>query len=125
MDRLLVVKNGPGPFFVNRVLIAVFALWLCVSMAAWAFRHANARTELSILVSGVTLVVWNSILQSWANDFQPQGRYLFPALVMIAAYLQSQPELWKSYAFRIGVAACFAGSVLSFVTVALPALAGR
>ncbi len=106
-------------------LLSTAILLLCVSMATWAFRHANARTELSILVSGATLVVLNSILQSWANDFQPQGRYLFPALVMIAAYLQSQPELSKSYAFRIGVAACFAGSVLSFATVALPALAGR
>src|SRR6185312_11349680 len=40
MDRLLVVKNGPGPFFVNRVLIAVFALWLCVRMAALAQNSA-------------------------------------------------------------------------------------
>ena len=36
MNRLLVVRNGQSRFFVRRLLIAVFALWLCVSMAALA-----------------------------------------------------------------------------------------
>jgi hypothetical protein len=36
MNRLFVVKNGQGRFFVGRALIAVFALWLSASIAALA-----------------------------------------------------------------------------------------
>ena len=42
MDRLLIVKNGQGRFFVNRVLIAVCALWLCASVAGLAQNTAPA-----------------------------------------------------------------------------------
>ena len=106
-------------------LLSSAMLLLCISMVAWAFSHERARPELGIVVIGATLVGLASVMQSWANDFQAQGRYLFPALAMFAAYLQSQPDLSKTYATRIAIAGCYAGCVLSFVTVALPALAGR
>jgi hypothetical protein len=42
MNRLFVVRNGQGRFFVRRVLIDVCALWLCASFAALAQNTAPA-----------------------------------------------------------------------------------
>ena len=56
MNRLLVVRNGQSRFFVRRLLIAVFALWLCVSMAALAQNTAptlKANAPLSIQATHV------------------------------------------------------------------------
>ena len=56
MNSLLVVRNGQSRFFVRRLLIAVFALWLCVSMAALAQNTAptlKANAPLSIQATHV------------------------------------------------------------------------
>ena len=42
MNRLLVVRNGQGRFFVRRALIGVCALWLSASIAALAQSTAPA-----------------------------------------------------------------------------------
>lgn len=106
-------------------LLGAGVLMLCFSMVTWAFTRAQARRDLIVAVVGIALVTLSSIVHSWANDFQPQGRYLFPSLAIIAAYLLSQPAILRTRLASFGVALCFVGSVLSFVSVALPALAGR
>ena len=98
---------------------------LCFCMAIWAFVHPGARAAFGVAVAGTGLVILGSIVQSWANDLQGQGRYLFPVLAMMAAYLQSQPELSRSRFVAVSISACFCGSTMSFLTVALPAFVNR
>lgn len=113
-----------GPPILYSFLAAAFtSLWF--GMAVWAFVHPGARAAFGLAIAGTGLVILGSIVQSWANDLQGQGRYLFPVLAMIAAYLQSQPELCKSRFVAVSISACFCGSAMSFLTVALPAFANR
>ena len=87
-------------------------------------RHRGALgVRLVVLAASVCmLVMLTSLLHSWVNDFQPQGRYLFPMLAMVALLLGSG-------AMRLGalpkltVLAAFAISAASFWLVALKALA--
>lgn len=106
-------------------LLGAGVLMLCFSMVGWALARAEARRDLVVAVAGIALVALSSIVHSWANDFQAQGRYLFPGLAIIAAYLLSQPAILRTRWASFAVALCFVGSVLSFAGVALPALAGR
>lgn len=76
-------------------------------------------------VACMALVALSSLVHSWANDLQAQGRYLLPGLAMLAAYLLSQPGLLRTRWVAWGMGTCFVGAVLSFALVALPALAGR
>ena len=114
-----------GPPILYSFLAAAFtSLWF--GMAVWAFVHPGARAAFGIAVAGTGLVILGSVVQSWANDLQGQGRYLLPVLAMIAAYLQSQPpELCKSRFVAVSISACFCGSAISFLTVALPAFANH
>lgn len=93
--------------------------------AAWAFAHPHARSEFAILAFGTTLVVLSSVVHSWANEFQAQGRYLFPAFAMIGAYAFSQPDVGRTRSFRYGAAICFLVGIVSFVATAMPVLAER
>lgn len=93
--------------------------------AVWALTHPPARSEFAVLVLGTALVVLSSATHSWANEFQAQGRYLFPALAMIGAYAFSQPDVVRTRSFRYGAAICFLGGFVSFVATAMPVLAGR
>jgi hypothetical protein len=100
--------------------------WLFIVLGATSSGHrVENRKYLFATVAGMALVALSSIVHSWANDFQAQGRYLLPGLAMLAAYLLSSPGLLRGRWVSIGMATCFVGAVLSFGFVALPALAGR
>lgn len=99
-------------------------LFLLLGVLNSGLRHADAHRILAVSISGVALVALSSVVHSWANDFQAQGRYLFPALAIIGAYLMSQPKLLREPWIAIGVSVCFVVSALSFVGVAFPAMAG-
>lgn len=88
-------------------------------------QHVENRKYLFATAAGMALVASSSVVHSWANDFQAQGRYLLPGVAILAGCLLNQPAIMRSRWTLIGIATCFVGSVLSFATVALPALAGR
>jgi Predicted membrane protein (DUF2142) len=106
-------------------LLSFGMLVLSFAFLRWAFTHPEARVNLVVAVVGVALVALASVLNSWASDFQAQGRYLLPSFPIAAAYLLSQPALASSRLVSGGASVCFLGSVFSFVGVALPALAGH
>ena len=67
------------------------------------------------------MIVLSSILHSWAHDFQPQGRYLFPCLPMLALLTHTaRPNLPIPVMRRLAVAA-FVASVCSFILFGLAA----
>lgn len=106
-------------------VLALGVITVFAGAAVWALAHPPARCEFAILVLGTALVVLSSVTHSWANEFQAQGRYLFPALAMIGAYAFSQPDVGRTRSFRYGAAICFLGGVVSFVVTAMPVLAGK
>jgi hypothetical protein len=67
-------------------------------------------------------VLLNSLLHSWINDFQPQGRYLFGLLILIALALGSGRARIDRRPLGVILIAAFLLSLGSFVFVALPAL---
>ena len=61
---------------------------LLAGMRAWRQRH-DAATRQRLVFGGVCalltiLVLWSNISRSYQIDYQPQGRYLLPALVPLA-----------------------------------------
>jgi len=113
---------APTPLYYG---LAITLIGLCVGMGVWAFRNPDSRSTLGICAAGIGLVLLASIVHSWANDLQGQGRYLFPGFAMIAMFLQAQPDVLKNRTIAVSLAAAFVLSALSIVTVALPAFTGR
>lgn len=77
-----------------------------------------------VALGTTALIVESSILRSWVDALQPQGRYLFPIFAMLAALLQSGEQRLPRPAFGLLLAAAYAVAVYSFVCVALPTFAG-
>jgi hypothetical protein len=67
-------------------------------------------------------VILLSAYHSWTADFQPQGRYLFPVLPMLAFILFRYRERLGSRALHMLFAGLFAASVISFVFTGLRAI---
>lgn len=108
---------------------ALGALAILTAMLAFgALRRAEpARwpAYAALVLGGSALVAASSLLLSWFDQLQPQGRYLFP-IVALAALLLGQaasrlPQ--RAYALLLGAAVLL--SACSFAFVALPALIPR
>src|SRR5207302_9274238 len=67
------------------------------------------------------LVILSSMLHSWLHDFQPQGRYLFPCLPMVALMTGAARRNLPLAAMRWLVLAAFVFGTYSFAMFALPA----
>ena len=68
------------------------------------------------------LTIGQSMYSSWAWDYQPQGRYLFPIIPMVLVGLTRLPQMIRQR-FIPCVSLCFfLLSLLSFVFTALPVL---
>ncbi len=79
----------------------------------------------SVFVVGALLVISSSLLLSWTNALQSQGRYLLPILPMFALVLGvASPQIPSLTTRLIGSAALSLG-VVSFVGYALPAFVGQ
>jgi hypothetical protein len=98
------------------------ALALCSVMALRRAEPQQFPSLLIVLAGGGALVLLNSLLHSWINDFQPQGRYLFGLLILIALALGSGRARIDRRPLGVILIAAFLLSLGSFVFVALPAL---
>ena len=93
-------------------------------LAAYAWAVVRAR-ELAaglmfLFVSAfAALCVAVAIHHSWVNDFQAQGRYLFPIVAMLGIGLQSVRNRLEPRVITGIVAGCFALSVWSFLFIGL------
>ena len=67
----------------------------------------------------ILLVVLVSAYHSWTADYQPQGRYLFPILPMVAFLFHRYRESLRSRAFYLLFGCLFACSVYSFIFTGL------
>lgn len=65
------------------------------------------------------LVVGQSVYHSWINDYQPQGRYLFPILPMFMVALARMPSSYRMRIMPLFVLVFFLLSVWSFLLTGL------
>jgi hypothetical protein len=76
-------------------------------------------TSFLLVAAFSALTVGVALFHSWNNDFQAQGRYLFPIVAILGAGLH-MARAWISTKAMLAVAAfCFALSVYSFVFIGL------
>ena len=102
-------------------LVLLFYLTL-TSAALWTLwkRGGEARLFLFFSVLLAVLTVYLASNHSWASDFQPQGRYLFPMLG-VAAFLFGRygKELGGNIVLNLSLLALSVLSVYSFIVYGL------
>jgi hypothetical protein len=114
--------KSPNAYYL--ALFAVDALLAATIAAALLLRGAPGDRWLLGIVAGFgagTIAI--SLYHSWVNDFQAQGRYLFPALALAAIPFTRGAPLAGARVVRGFVAIAFALSVFSFGYVGLMRIA--
>jgi peptidoglycan/LPS O-acetylase OafA/YrhL len=87
-------------------------------------RSASAIAGASLVAAFAALTVGIALFHSWNNDFQAQGRYLFPILPMLGAGLLLVREHLPARALLAATAFCFALSLYSYVFIGLTHVPG-
>ena len=109
----------PAPFW---TALALFGLNLLLfGLGGFALRAALPVQWLPLIivsVGGAALVVESSLIHSWVNAYNPQGRYLFPAFVLLALPMIATHRRLPRAAFRAALLGSVALSAYSFVFVA-------
>jgi hypothetical protein len=82
-------------------------------------REGAAGFGLLFVATFAALTIAAAIYHSWVNDFQAQGRYLFPIVALLGIGLQSVRDKIDRRVVTSIVAACFALSVWSFIVIGL------
>ena len=109
--------NGPPEYYrVMGALYAIFLGFILANICRLSWRDGLFAGAVIGLCASIVLI---SAYESWIADFQPQGRYLFPILPMIAFLLHRYRESLRSWVFNMLFGCLFACSVYSFVFVGL------
>lgn len=109
--------SGPPEYY---LAIGTLYLALLAFLMAGICRLSWREALFAVAVLGLAVcVVLASAYQSWTADFQPQGRYLFPVIPMIAFLFHHYRESLRSRVFNLLFACLFACSVYSFVFIGL------
>jgi len=107
---------GPAPLF---LAMTMAALLLCggVLMANLVKSDPFERITTLVFVVLFAVTIFISSYHSWVNDFQPQGRYLFPVLPMLSLTLASAYN--RNERLSYAVVFMFSVSCYSFMVVGL------
>ena len=110
--------SAQGPYYV--IMAAGYLTLLAVYVRA-VVRSREVAVGLGFLfvATFAALTVAVAIYHSWVNDFQAQGRYLFPIVAMLGIGFQSVRDKMDPRVITGVVAGCFALSVWSFVIIGL------
>ena len=110
--------NSPKPYAI--LLVAAYiALFGVYAGSVARSKDAGTVGSFVLVAAFCALTVAVSVYHSWNNDFQAQGRYLFPALGTLGFGWSYARRSIPSRAMAACVAACFLLSVYSFVFVGL------
>ena len=112
---------GPKFYYVTMAVLYI-ALMLFLFGAVLRARGKRALIDISIVLSGIVLTIAASVAVSWTYSFQPQGRYLFPCLPILAIFTIGNREVINERILRLIVFAMFAVSAYSFIFVGLARL---
>jgi hypothetical protein len=109
--------RGPDVYY---ALMGVLYTAVLVTIG-FAFRKLPWSEKLfgGAVFCAAAAVILLSAYHSWTADFQPQGRYLFPILAMLAFVLHRYRESMPARALHLLFVGLFAASVFSFVFIGL------
>ena len=114
--------HGPAAYYllmfalyVALILYTARSVLLWGDSGEWQLLAASAA-----FCAGILLL---SLYHSWINDFQAQGRYLFPILVLFAIPFTKASRLFRTRVVPALLGAAFALSASSFLFVALRKIA--
>jgi hypothetical protein len=114
--------NIYAPNFVYVALATLALLIAILSAIALVRAYPGAAGRLLVTASGVcALVALSSILHSWIDAFQPQGRYLLPMAAMLALVMGHAAGKLPIRVFKLLLLASLMLSGYSFARIALPA----
>ena len=87
----------------------------------YGFTTANKRKRMLFLISQmlVFLSVGLSLYNSWFLDFQPQGRYLLPILLILAFSTTLNKKIYQNIAFKLLLCTIGVLSLYSLLSVGL------
>jgi hypothetical protein len=109
--------SGPPEYY---IVAGTLYLALLAFLLAGICRLSRRDAVFAVAILGLMLsVILASAYHSWTADFQPQGRYLFPIIPMIAFLFLHYRESLRSRVFNLLFACLFACSVYSFVFIGL------
>ncbi len=109
--------SGPPEYY---IVVGTLYLALLAFLLAGICRLSRRDAVFAAAILGLTFtVILASAYHSWTADFQPQGRYLFPIIPMIAFLFLHYRESLRSRVFNLLFACLFACSVYSFVFIGL------
>ncbi len=109
---------APLPYYL--AIAAGYVLILAAYVQALVrSRSAFAWATFALVAAFSMLAVAVSLHHSWNNDFQAQGRYLFPIVAMLGAGFMAVKERIATRFFALAVGACFLLSTWSFAWVGL------
>jgi hypothetical protein len=108
------------------VYLAVAAIWivllaLTVAVAFHSWSRLSTLTQIALLAAAliIALNLLSSLLNSWQEDFQPQGRYLFPAFSALVVLHFGTIEVEPRWALRLRSVLWAALIGLGFYTLAI------
>ena len=109
--------GGPPEYY---IVAGTLYLALLAFLLAGICRLSRRDALFAFVALGLMLsVILASAYHSWTADFQPQGRYLFPIIPMIAFLFLHYRESLRSWVFNLLFGCLFACSVYSFVFIGL------
>jgi len=110
--------HGPAAYYI--AMFALYVVLLSYTTRTILLRGEAAEWQL-LAVSGVFCggVIFLSLYHSWINDFQPQGRYLFPVVALFAIPFTRASRLFRTRVVPALVGMVFVLSVSSFLFVGL------
>ncbi len=114
--RWMTLKGSDYYYAAMGLLYAVLLTLLFCRIARMGWRDA---AFVAATLGMALMVVLGSVYSSWTADYQPQGRYLFPILPMIAFLFHRYRESLRSPAFYLLFGGLFACSVYSFIFTGL------
>ncbi len=113
---------APGPFYL--VLAGLFS-----TLLAWVsiltLRSPKGGKIVFLVFGCVALITISSIFYSWIFGFQPQGRYLLPAIPLLSFIFVSMQRVEKEPLTKIFILIAFALSVYSYASVGIPGIAAH
>lgn len=99
------------------LLYIAFGLYLVFALII--SKNKSSLIQLTIVFFAAFLTVFVSFYLSWTYAFQPQGRYLFPIIGMLALLIYSNRQYLHNIVVNAFIICAFSLSVYSFVFVGL------
>lgn len=113
-----------APAWIYVVLVVLTGLIVLLAISGLRkSQPENWRGLTSVFVGCAMLIFTGSMMLSWIDALQPQGRYLLPIVALLALLIAKVADPVRKRAFVLFFGAAFLLSAASYAFVALPAFA--